>query len=175
MRMKHVSVALLAALFLAAGCGGGSSSRELARTGLDLPSDLPEGSQGVIAADFVHEGEGSFHVFATERIKVPFMDCAVADVVGDSLTVTLWARTEIMQRAVRLEMYVEGEEGDPRIAQQVMPDVRRTLEWTRFAFAFPVPDGESPRRVRLSVLIPEPGKLWLDDVAIWDGAPPETD
>ena len=178
MRLRYVVLAGLTAaisLMMMTGCGS-DASRELARTGLDdeavLWSRVP---QARIDPTEFHAGSGSLFVFADGLVKVPLLDAQLSDVRGDSLTVTLWTRTEIMQDQVRLEMLVDREGDDPRLAQKIMTDVRRTTPWSLIQVGFPVLAGERPLRVRLALIIPGPGKLWVDDVVVWDGAPPVSD
>jgi len=161
--------AVLASLTLAFGCGG-DVSREIARSGFDVETEIWADAPTVAVDDVApHEGAGSLNVFADGRLRVPFMDAPVSDVVGDSLTVTLWARTEVMQRPVILEMILDRAEGDPRLVQVSLERVERTTPWSFVQAAFDVLPDETPTRVRLALVVPEPGRIWIDDVTVWDG------
>ncbi len=167
-----LSAAMLLLIMIGTACMDGGVSVEIARSGFEAESDLwRENPSANIDSEMVHEGVGSLFVFATGLVKVPIMDVPNVSVVGDSLTVTLWARTQILQESTVLEMLIDREGLDPRLAQVRMNDVRRTTPWSPVQIAFHLVPDEHPTRLRLALIVPQPGKLWIDDVVIWDGAP----
>ena len=167
--MRVAGLMVVAALTV--GCGGAPDALEVARSGLDEDSDLwadvPEAS---VDRERVHEGTGCLYVFATDRVKVPVMDVSGISAESDSLAVTLWARTEILQNQAILEVLIDSEGRDPRLARTTLTDVRRTTPWSPATATFALLEGELPNRIRVALIIPDPGKLWIDDVAVWDGA-----
>lgn len=167
---KRVAATLtvLAVITLVTGCGG-DAAREVAHLDFETSELIPDGA--TLDTEFVHGGETSFYVFAEELILLPLLDVEPAAITGDSLTVTVWTRTEVMQRPVSLQLVIETADGEARIVSLHMEDVHRTSEWTERRIAAALLPDEAPTRLKLGVHIPFPGKLWLDDLTLWDGSP----
>jgi hypothetical protein len=169
--MAIAGAAALLIVAAVAGCSGGVS-RELASDGFEADTDLwADLDEVAVSTEGAFAGEASLMAFATGQLRVPVMDVPIADIAGDSITVALRTRTEVMQRPVIFELILDREEGDPRLTQVVRREVHRTIPWTYVTASFPVLPDETPTRARVALVMRGAGKIWIDDMTLWDGAP----
>jgi len=157
------------AMNLILGCGGGESSRLVARLPLDDAAELVPGDSGAtIDHDVTHDGGGAFRFYSRGIHKVAVVEFPITKLRADSLKVTLMARTEALERPFTIELILYDSEGDGRFLTYEVLRMHRTLDWYPVTFGFQLGEKEQPVRGRLSVIVPA-GVVWIDDIAVWDG------
>lgn len=160
---------LLAAVVLS-GCGGGEpADRRLAAFPLDDRAAVPDPATDVqIVTD---PARGPVLFAAAERLrKVIVADASLPELLAGRLTAVGSFRTEMVDAPVTWELRLEAADGAVRFMTTPSYEYDRTTDWRVFQAEFELNEGERPVRATLAALLP-PGRLWVDAVELWDGAP----
>jgi hypothetical protein len=164
------SLVTVAAIVLAAGCGGKQPSEKIL-------TDLPIASldnvitrTGVtLDEEVTSDANGSLRVVTPGATTVRLFEIEKPDVEDARLIYRAKLRTHEVSGDVYLEMWCRFRGKGEFFSRGLHSPLRGTTEWTSQEVYFLLEKGQKPELVKLNLVVGGSGTVWVDEVALAAG------
>lgn len=169
-------LATLSLIGLLAGCGGSDAPVDIAALPLDDPAEIQDLRENVMKdVSVTQDGHGSVLCAAegTEVLRIGAWD--TPGFGNEAVEVSGFLRLEMLYRNVSVDVWIDPVDADPRLDRILLPEFRRTQDWTPFTVTAALKPGEKLESVRVALFIEGPGRVWLDAFTVRGVDRPETE